>query len=118
LWRDAIGTLEGEGWMQRLEVRLERDSRFRQAMAEAHRTASAFRQALIPEEWLRRLDDPRYRGQRRVVQETGVAGIRWQRGGGMGGGAMGGVKCLHAHFADYIGRGCNPVGEWVARRLS
>jgi uncharacterized protein len=37
--------------------------------------------------------------------------------GGVGG-TRRGVKCLHAHLAWYLAGGPDPVGEWVARRLS
>ena len=33
--------------------------------------------------------------------------------GGVGG-ARAGVKCLHAHYADYAAGNDNPTGEWVA----
>ncbi len=52
-------------------------------------------------------------GQYRVLAESGVAGMR----------AFDGVKCLHAHLADYLGRSqanpdaVNPIGRAVAQLL-
>lgn len=37
--------------------------------------------------------------------------------GGVGG-ARAGVKCLHAHYAWFLAGGDDPVGRWVAERLS
>lgn len=37
--------------------------------------------------------------------------------GGVGGTARG-VKCLHAHYAWFLAGGDDPVGRWVAERLS
>ena len=36
--------------------------------------------------------------------------------GGVGG-TREGVKCLHAHLANWIVTGDDPVGEWVAARI-
>lgn len=33
--------------------------------------------------------------------------------GGVGGGPLDRVKCLHAHYAHHIVCRCNPVGAWV-----
>jgi len=30
------------------------------------------------------------------------------------GGSQGGVKCLHAHYADHAAGNENPIGAWVA----
>ena len=37
--------------------------------------------------------------------------------GGVGG-TRRGVKCLHAHYAHHLAGGADPVGEWVAARLT
>lgn len=109
----AISSLEAEGWIERLEARLERDGAFHEAMVRAHRGAAQLRRRLVSEKWLRWLEEGGYEGQLGVLLETGVAGIR----GGPEGTSFG-VKCLHAHYADWLGRGDNPVGRWVAERLA
>lgn len=109
---EAISALEAEGWIQRWEERLQGDGALRQAMAEAHRGAAAFRLSLVPPAWREKLHDPRFRGHWSVLARSGVAGIREAAAG-----RFGGIKCLHAHYADWVGRGQNPVGEWVAHQL-
>jgi hypothetical protein len=64
------------------------------ALAAAHRTYAAERDAAIP---------------------PGHAGPR-PRGGV--GGTRAGVKCLHAHYAWHLAGGVDPVGQWVAARLA
>jgi len=111
---EAIARLESEGWIERLEARLRDDGEFRRALERSHRAAAAFRLQLVPPEWRRRLqEEPGYRGQWAALTDTGVAGIRLSAGG-----ESRGVKCLHAHYADWVGRGDNPVGAWVAERLA
>lgn len=34
-------------------------------------------------------------------------------GGGVGGGPLDRVKCLHAHYAHHVVCRCNPVGDWI-----
>ncbi|HLT57783.1 MAG: DUF501 domain-containing protein [Limnochordales bacterium] len=102
----AISRLEAEGWIARYEERLAQDPEFAAAMQAAHKAAAADRVGRVPPAWREELarEHPR---QWRALSETGVAGIRSQTG----------VKCLHAHFADYIGRGDNPIGQGVYRQL-
>lgn len=110
---EAISSLEAEGWIERLEARLETDRAFREAMVRSHRGAARLRRQLVPGKWLRWLEEGGYEGQLQVLLTTGVAGIR----GGPDGTSFG-VKCLHAHYADWLGRGDNPVGRWMAERLA
>jgi hypothetical protein len=37
-------------------------------------------------------------------------------GGGIAG-SSGGVKCLHAHYADHAAGNDNPIGEWVGAEI-
>ncbi len=57
----------------------------------------------------------------RYAAERDAAIPAWHRGprptGGVGG-TRTGVKCLHAHYAWYLAGGDDPVGCWVATRLS
>ncbi len=57
----------------------------------------------------------RYAAQRDGAIPAGWAGPR--PSGGVGG-TRRGVKCLHAHYAWYLAGGDDPVGRWVADRLS
>ncbi len=102
----AISRLEADGWIARYEEVRDRDAAFAEAVTAAHRAAAEDRLRRVPPEWREELkrDFPR---QWRSLAETGVAGIRWARG----------VKCLHAHYADFAGRGDNPIGQGVERQL-
>lgn len=102
----AISTLEAEGRIRRFEERIANDADFAARMERAHAAAAAHRVSLVPEELRRELEAARPR-EARALAETGIAGIR----------GRGGVKCLHAHFADFIGRGDNPVGQHVLHLL-
>ncbi len=57
----------------------------------------------------------RYGGARDSALPASHAGLRPQ--GGVGG-SRAGVKCLHAHLAWWLAGGDDPVGDWVASRLS
>jgi exopolyphosphatase / guanosine-5'-triphosphate,3'-diphosphate pyrophosphatase len=82
----AVSRLEGEGWISRLNERLEAEPDFADAVARAH--AEYARE--------RARDDPR------AEQQGGV------------GGTGKGLKCLHAHYANHLAGGDDVVGRWVA----
>ena len=42
---------------------------------------------------------------------------RLEGAGGVGGGPLGRIKCLHAHYAHHAVCGCNPVGAWVVEQI-
>ncbi len=42
---------------------------------------------------------------------------RLERAGGVGGGPLDRVKCLHAHLAHELACGGNPVGAWVLEQI-
>jgi exopolyphosphatase/guanosine-5'-triphosphate,3'-diphosphate pyrophosphatase len=85
----AISRLESEGWIKRLEERARTDPEFGFALEDEHRI---------------------------YAEERG----RWAEGaeawGGVGG-TRAGIKCLHAHYANYLAGGEDPVGAWVAQRI-
>ena len=85
----AIARLESEGWIAKLNDRVQEDEAFDQALESAHRAHGAER--------AEELEEARAWG--------GVAGTRT------------GVKCLHAHYAYRIAGGEDPVGGWVAERV-
>ncbi len=45
------------------------------------------------------------------------AADRGDEAGGVAGIKGAGLKCLHAHYADYAAGGDNPAGEWTAPRV-
>ena len=81
---DAVSRLESEGGVHRFEE-------------------------MVDEEELRRTHD-RYELRRR---EATVRHDVAQPSGGVGGTRVG-IKCLHAHLANYLVNGSDPVGELVA----
>jgi exopolyphosphatase/guanosine-5'-triphosphate,3'-diphosphate pyrophosphatase len=84
-----IGRLEATGAVNQVEAELDAA-----LIAAAHDRYAAERDALIPADHT----GPRPFG--------GVAGTRI------------GVKCLHAHFGWWLAGGDDPVGDWVAEKLS
>ena len=85
----AVSRVEADGWIGRLNERVQVDEEFDAALEAAHRAYAADRAEMAP--------DARSWG--------GVAGTRT------------GVKCLHAHYAHRLAGGPDPVGEEVARRV-
>lgn len=86
--RGAVSRLEAEGGVRAAAAEVGDE-----AIARAHATYAAERDALVP---------PGHRGPR---PSGGVGGTR------------AGVKCLHAHLAWWLVGGDDPVGAWVAARL-
>ena len=85
----AVGGLESTGFMEGLNARLDEDDAFRAAFDEAHAAYIAERDAHH----------------------------RLEGAGGVGGGPLDRVKCLHAHLAHHLVRGKNPVGAIVADEI-
>ena len=86
--RTWVGRLEGAGGVDRAEAEVDAA-----ALAAAHATYAAEREAAVPAGWA---------GAR---PSGGVAGTRI------------GVKCLHAHYAWHLAGGDDPVGRWVEAHL-
>jgi hypothetical protein len=87
--RARIGRLEAAGGVKAMERRVRGDPSFATAVAAANDRYAKERDALVP------------------------PGIVHRPVGGVGGGA-GGVKCLHAHYADHAAGNDNPIGALVA----
>ncbi len=87
-----ISRIESRGEIGRLETRRQNDRTFAADLDEAHRRYESERDILLPPD-----ASPRPRG--------GVAG------------AVAGIKCLHAHYADHASGNDNPVGAMVAPQI-
>jgi len=85
----AVSRIESTGTISRLNERMDGDERFARSVREAHDEYAAERARYLPE------------------------ARSW---GGVGGTRVG-VKCLHAHFANHIAGGGDPVGRWVATQI-
>ena len=85
----AVARLESEGWIKRLDQRAANDAELGPALEEAHRRYAAERARWEPE----------------AAGWGGVGGVRR------------GIKCLHAHYANHVAGGRDPVGRWMAERV-
>lgn len=85
----AVSRIEAEGWIKRLDSRTAEDGGFDSELALAHKEYAEERGR-----WL--------------AEATGWGGV---------GGSRTGIKCLHAHYANHIAGGADPVGAWVAERV-
>jgi uncharacterized protein len=85
---DAIGRIESTGGVRRAEVEI------RPEVIEAvHEAYAVERNSALPHDWA----GPRPTG--------GVGGTRK------------GLKCLHAHYANFLAGNDDPVGAWVYAQL-
>jgi hypothetical protein len=84
-----VARIEAEGGVRAAEERIAADPALGHAVEAAHARYARERDALLRE------------------------GTRHLPTGGVGG-SSGGVKCLHAHYADFAGGNANPIGQQVA----
>jgi exopolyphosphatase/guanosine-5'-triphosphate,3'-diphosphate pyrophosphatase len=85
----AVSRVESGGAIAELNDRVGSDPAFADALAVTHEAYAAERARAVP------------------------------RAGGWGGvgGTRRGIKCLHAHYANHVAGGDDPVGSWVAGRI-
>lgn len=102
----AVSRLEAAGWVKRIERRVEEEPAFCVALERAQSSHARLRTALAPRGLLEALRR-RYPERWAVVTKSGVGGTR----------NLHAVKCLHAHLADFLARGENPVGQVVRDKL-
>jgi len=90
-----IARIEGEGGVRATQARVAADPELREALEAAHARYARDREALLPQgtAGIALPDEPQHRPS-----------------GGVGG-SSGGVKCLHAHYADFAAGNDNPIGR-------
>ncbi|NMB12323.1 MAG: DUF501 domain-containing protein [Firmicutes bacterium] len=109
--RQKVGSLETDGWIKRLQHRMEADINMAKQWEKAHDEYARQRVQLVPQAELVLLRE-QYPAQAQVLEETGIGGARGR-----------GIKCLHTNLAHYLAeRGrqmgkVNPIGEAVAQLL-
>ena len=86
-----IARIEGEGGVRSAEAKIAADPELSKAVDAANARYEREREALLPADAFRRPS------------------------GGVGG-SSGGVKCLHAHYADFVAGNDNPIGRDVHER--
>jgi len=106
----AVSELEALGYVRKLQERLAGDPAALEAYQEAARSYADYRVSLLsPEEASHFATE--HPGQYEVVARSGIGGVLGKPGAA-------GIKCLHAHYADYLARGVNPIGRWVRELLT
>lgn len=102
-----VSQLEDRGLIGELTERLKKDDEFKKRINHCHRRYAEQRRSLLTAEDLRSVKK-RSSDILEVLSTSGIGGIREKKG----------IKCLHAHLADYLINGENPVGEIIRAQLS
>lgn len=103
---EEVSRLESQGWIARLSGEFKRDPQKAAALRAAHEGTAELRRQMVTPPIMERLERISPHAVRRLAS-AGVAGSRHFEA----------VKCLHAHLADHLGRGGNPVGRRVVELL-
>ena len=100
--KKAVSQLESSGMISEMETKIAQEKQFAEAVRENHLSHAEIRQSLVPNE-VKQVLAKNYPKEFQVLVKTGVGGIRSQSG----------VKCLHAHLADFLVDGNNVIGQIV-----
>lgn len=87
-----VARIEARGGVREAQAKLDADPELAERARAAHERYAAERDASVPE------------------------GVTHRPSGGVGG-SSGGIKCLHAHYADYAAGNDNPIGADVAAEI-
>ena len=88
-----IARIEGEGGVRVAQAKVAADPKLKEALEAAHARYARDRDALLR------------------IENIALAGGAQHRPSGGVGGSSGGVKCLHAHYADFAAGNANPIGR-------
>jgi hypothetical protein len=106
--KSNISKLEDDGWITKLQDRLAGDPAFIEQMQRAHELYAEERRDTLSEEDLAFLAGNKSLGQYHL---NGIAGMQNTN--------FKSVKCLHTHYAHYMGNPAhdNCIGKWVSELL-
>ena len=111
-----IARIEGEGGVRAAQAKVAADPELSEALEAAHARYARDREAQLPGGTA--LSGERTAGTALSGERTAgtalsgerTAGMQHRPSGGVGG-SSGGVKCLHAHYADFAAGNDNPIGR-------
>eukprot|EP00238_Polyblepharides_amylifera_P003474 CAMPEP_0196575404 /NCGR_PEP_ID=MMETSP1081-20130531/4892_1 /TAXON_ID=36882 /ORGANISM="Pyramimonas amylifera, Strain CCMP720" /LENGTH=266 /DNA_ID=CAMNT_0041893697 /DNA_START=21 /DNA_END=821 /DNA_ORIENTATION=+ len=116
-----VKQMEQSGELVQMQKKVNEDPALGARLKAAHASVPGLRERLIPQEWVRRLNDPKLNFSQHKISEkapmilfqTGLVGVTLNKG------ATNEVKCLHAHLGDFLMRGekSNPIGPLVVQLL-
>lgn len=96
-----ISRIESTGFIKEIEAMLAQEKAFAKRLVDAHKEYAETRNTLLNQ-------CPGITEKvKQIFDGTGIGGVR----------RFDAVKCLHLHFAHYLGGGRNPVGELVNSML-
>lgn len=105
-WVKEISRLEDEGWVKKLSRKLKNDNDFEEKLFRSHEMYAQKRYELLEKKEIKNIKDISS-DILEVIKNSGIAGIRNKQG----------IKCLHAHVADYLINGINPAGKLIIKKL-
>lgn len=104
---EEIFRIEDKGLVKKLTEKLKSDSEFKKEMMKTHEKYAERRLSMLLPEEIKKIKD-KSKDMYKVIKESGVGGIM----------DKGGIKCLHAHYADYLVNGDNPAGKIISDKIS
>ncbi|MFW5976709.1 MAG: DUF501 domain-containing protein [Bacillota bacterium] len=106
-WVKEVSRLEDKGMVKEITDKVNNNKDLKQKLKIAHEKYADKRMTLLGEDIKKEISNIST-DIMDVLQNSGIAGIRNREG----------VKCLHAHLADYLVNNFNPVGKIVHEELS
>ena len=101
-----VSQLEDEGMVKHFTNKIKKNEHWAQQLADVHNSYAQKRVLMLTKK-----DKEKIRAistdMLKMIKQSGVGGIRDKKG----------IKCLHAHLADYLVQEVNPVGKKVYRLL-
>lgn len=101
-----VARLEGGGAIEEIQKKILADPQLSRELTETNQHYAKKRLTLVKKPTINLLKS-KYPGQWDVLLHSGV-----------GGSLKAGIKCLHAHLADFLIEGKNPVGQLIEEKLA